>query len=139
MAPARITAVTWSGSHSSPTVTITGTSLGSLPKSIAVDQLSNCPGADPGAAVDFASKIAIYDDHNTWTAGESQSLTPGTTGSCLGLNVTTWKSNEIVFTFGDAFPEVVLNNGDNFAIEVNASPVGAQKGWIWGGVVSGLS
>jgi hypothetical protein len=128
---AQVTGVTFSGPDSSatpPTVTITGTGFGAKPKGTSDDSNSCGTYSDNGDT--YKTNLSFYEDHWNWEAGYSSA---GTT-SCIGIIVTTWKADKIVFTFGDAYGTSVnwvVSNTDNYAVAV--------KGYLWGGLVSGLS
>jgi hypothetical protein len=124
VASAQVSGVSWSGSSSSPTVTVTGSGFGRrAPASIAVSGLTSCGNFNGN---DYKS-ILFEDDTANWAGGHYIS---GTDGNCVGLNISSWSSTEVVFTFADAYGDFgwIANSGDNFALGI--------KGYYWGGVIN---
>ncbi len=102
-----INRVTIGGTVAQPTVTVTGSHFGSQAPSTA----AGC-GA---TGMDFAH-IQFSDTTQSWNAGH--------TGNCIGLQVTTWTSSEIVFGFGNEYqvlPQFSLQNGDGFTMTVKTA------------------
>jgi hypothetical protein len=108
--PPTVTSLTFSGSSADPTMTVTGTDLGSYPPPGAPE---SCQAGDTGEV--FGSSGLWFDDATAgWTAGQS--------GDCIGLLVTSWSSTQVVFTFGneyDGYPPV--NAGDQYTLEVQGA------------------
>jgi hypothetical protein len=130
--PPQITAVTYSGSSFSPTVTVSGKGFGGkAPASVAVGTLSNCPAESSGS--DYGTNFEFFDNTASlpWSAGGSKGVKPGTQGACVGMVVSQWTATKVVFTFGNQFGNFVLSNGNNYALGI--------KGYWYGGLVSGLS
>lgn len=109
-----IAAVSYSGSAtgngSPPTVTVTGTSLGSEPNGVT----ASC--GDTGE--DFpGGNFYMDDDFGDWNAGAP--------GNCMGLVVQTFTRTEVAFSFGDYYDTApyhhVLNAGDRLTIDVNGT------------------
>jgi hypothetical protein len=126
--PVQIFGVVWSGNNSNPTVTVSGSGFGKKAPvpAVAVSSLTNCPG---GTGTDY--KVVLFqDDSANWAAAHN---TTTTTGTCVGISVSTWTNTQVVFTFGSAYGSFgwVANNGDNFALGI--------KNYYWGGVINGLT
>src|SRR6202035_3835740 len=84
-----ITAVAFSGTPASPTVTITGT-FGAEPQPDPAYPI-NCVAGD--TSYDFGTTGLWFTDVNgAWTAGHI--------GDCIGLAVTSFTSTTIVYQFG---------------------------------------
>lgn len=126
-----VTSVTFSGDSGqgpSPTVTINGSGFGAAPKGTS-DNSTSCGDYTANGDV-FGNKLYTYDDTDGFSAGYSNK----TSATCVGIVVSSWTSTKIVFTWGNAYGSYTdwwVNNGDNYVF--------ALKGYLWGGVVSGLA
>jgi hypothetical protein len=87
--PPKITSVTFTGTPSSPTVTINGSELGSIPPANPSTPLNCVPG---DTSFDYGTSLMFTDSTRGWTAGQ--------TGDCIGLVVSTYTSTKIVYQFG---------------------------------------
>ncbi len=120
-ATARITGVTWSGTSSSPSVTIAGYGFGTTPPT-SYHLPSTC-GHHTGR--DYGTALWFQDDTGNWRAGKGTGTVPS---SCVGLIILSWTKNSIKLTFGSDYGTFGLaNSGDNFVWTV--------KGYVWGGVI----
>lgn len=126
-----VTGVAFSGQNGqgpSPTVTITGSGFGTEPTGTSADTTS-CGSYTNNGDV-FGNKFYSYDDATGMSAGYSNK----TSATCIGIIITTWTKNRIVFQWGNAYGTYTnwwINNGDNYVF--------SMKGYLWGGVVSGLT
>ena len=84
-----ITGVKFTGTPSSPTITVSGSGFGTESDLGA----SSPAGCDWGGLVYPAPSIALSD--NGWTAGEP--------GDCIGLNILSYDDSSIVFTLGSGY------------------------------------
>ena len=101
-----ITSVTFTGTGSNPTVTITGTNLGSLPPPNPSTPL-NCVAGD--TSFDYGTSLLFTDHTQGWTAGQ--------TGDCIGLIVTTYTNTRIVYQFGPFYQNFgPVTAGDSFQL-----------------------
>ncbi len=84
-----ITGLAFSGTPSSPTITVSGSGFGTES-----DLGSSSPaGCDWSGLIYAAPNIALSD--NGWTAGES--------GDCIGVNIVSYNDSSIVFTLGSGY------------------------------------
>jgi IPT/TIG domain len=94
---ASITGVTYSGSLDNPTVTVNGTGFGTEPT-----------GSSPGCSAsgkDFPySEFVVNDLSQGWQAGIA--------GDCVGLNVTSYSSTQVVATFGSWYTDEEVADGN---------------------------
>jgi hypothetical protein len=124
-----VSGVTFSGSTSSPTITVSGSGFGTEPA--ATPDADGCYPNLSNQGDTFGTKFYFIQDNLPWEAGYAKKGHQ----SCIGINVSSWSSTNIVFSFGAAYGldngQFVLANGNNFGLNV--------KGFVWGGLVSGLS
>ena len=105
-----VTGVTSSGSSAHPTLTISGTNLGSYPPP---GSLVTCQSGDTG---DTYGSIGLWfsDTTNGWTAGQG--------GDCIGLIVTSWSSTQVVVHFGNEYGGYApISTGDSYTVEVQGA------------------
>jgi sugar lactone lactonase YvrE len=112
-AVAHVTKVTFSGGDANPTVTVSGTGFGSEPAG----------GYGPGCSASGTnlpySQLIMVDDTQQWQAGWA--------GDCIGLEVSSWTKNQIVFTFGSWYTGTEDSNGtelqpgDSYVLGVEGS------------------
>ena len=104
--PATIASVSFAGSPSNPTVTVTGSNLDPIPP---VGSPENCQTGDTGD--DFGSTgLSFADSTQGWGAGQA--------GDCIGLILSSWSSSQIVFSFGNEYanyPEIQV--GDAISLQ----------------------
>jgi hypothetical protein len=137
-----ITSVTFSNGYdaccagSGPTVTVNGSGFGasaSQPTGLASSGAPGCSalgddGSDYGTAFSYSG---THTDTVVFTAGQGS---PPSSGSCVGLKITTWTDTQVVYTFGSAYDapnggEWYLTNGDSFTQHLEgASFTGAVSG-----------
>jgi hypothetical protein len=99
-----ISSVAFTGSSSNPTVTISGSNLGSEPS-----------GGPPGCSTtgeNFpGTSLTFNDTTGGWGAG--------TGGDCIGLVVSSYTNSQIVYTFGSGYNEFgTANGGDAYNLTV---------------------
>jgi hypothetical protein len=108
-----------SGGSASPTITVTGTGFGTEPTGHP-DTCSTYTGDY------YNQNFYFWDDTTYWESGLS--------GDCIGIVISSWTADKIVFGFGSGYgtgPDYSMYNGDNYALKV--------RSFMWGGVVNGLS
>jgi hypothetical protein len=108
--PPSITGVTWSGSPSAPSITVTGSNFGAYPP---IGTPENCQAGDTGD--DYGSSGLWFNDGTQgWTAGQA--------GDCIGLIVTSWSSTQVVFGFGNEYGNYPpIQSGDQIGVEVQGA------------------
>jgi hypothetical protein len=108
--PPAISGVTWSGTSSNPTFTIAGTNFGTYPPP---GSLVTCQSGDTGYL--FGTSGLWFDDATSeWTAGQN--------GDCIGMDVTSWSSTQVVVTFGNEYSGYTpINTGDSYSVEVQGA------------------
>jgi hypothetical protein len=122
-----VTSVVLSGTRAAPTVTITGSGFGSAPTGVPLSSVTNCPAGSTGT--DFAgAKLWVSDAPPTsagplWTAGAQNGTTP-VQGDCIGLNIVSYSSTQIVFNFGNQYNthSWILHDGDGVTLSVKKEP-----------------
>jgi len=117
-----ISGVSFSGSASHPTVTITGTGFGNAPAGTA--EPANCGWLPllPGSGSDYASNdLSLIDVTGGWHAG----LTIPSP-DCVGLDVT-YSPTQVVLKFGSYYKTHgwTLNAGDAFTVNVASATASA--------------
>lgn len=105
--PPTINAVNFTGSVSDPTVTISGSNLGTEP-----------PGGPAGCSTsgdNFTGTSLTFNDlSGSWGAG--------TGGDCIGLVVSSYSSSQIVYQFGSGYNTYgVANSGDSYNLTVQGA------------------
>jgi hypothetical protein len=101
----KITAVAFTGSPASPTVTITGTLLGSEP--------AGTPAGCGATGQTFGNSLWIDDVSGSWAGGQA--------GDCIGLAVASYAPTQIVYSFGSFYATSglpPLDAGDSYAVTV---------------------
>ena len=109
-----VTAVTFTGSVASPTVTVSGSGFGTS-ANLGPAQ-SSC---DTGS--NHADNLFLSDTTDAWTAGEGAPAAD----DCIGLLISSYSDTTIVFTFGSEYGVypvdsgvALLSGGDNYTIHV---------------------
>jgi hypothetical protein len=97
--------VTGTGEPTAPTLTISGSSLGTRVPLNAGSP--DCVSGDTGV---------VFPDDEVFVSDESQGWTGGEQGDCLGLVVTSWANTKVVLTFGPAYANVPLALGDSLEV-----------------------
>jgi len=127
-----LTSVSFSGTHgpgvASPTITITGSQLGTHAPPGTSDATTSCGTFVANGKV-YLNKLYFTDDAN-FEAGFSNSGG----ADCIGIIVVSWSPTKVVLKFGNSygsFAHWFLTNGDGFALSIKTA--------IWGGTVSGLA
>jgi len=112
--PPTISGVTFTGSSANPTVTISGTNLGSEP--------SGSPAGCSTTGDNFpGTSLTFNDTSGAWGAG--------TGGDCIGLLVSSYTATEIVYQFGSGYNTYgTANSGDSFNLTVQTG--GTYSGTI---------
>ncbi len=115
---ADVTGVTFSDAGTNPTVTVNGSGFGSEP----------ADGYSPGCSASGTnlpySDLIMADNTQGWQAGWS--------GDCIGINVSSWTSTQIVFTFGSWYTGTEdedgteLQPGDSYVLGVEGSYLSAR-------------
>ncbi len=112
-----ISGVTFGGTPGSPSMTVSGSGFGTEAYLGA-----SSPAGCGWSGLDFGGSIQFTD--GDWTAG--------TVGDCIGLNILSYSSTSITFTFGSGYvlagyyPQVT--NGDAFSMTVGATTF---DGTVW--------
>ena len=127
-----LTSVSFSGTHgpgvASPTITITGSQLGTKAPPGTSDATTACGTYVANGKV-YLNKLYFTDDAN-FEAGFSNSGG----ADCIGIIVVSWSPTKVVLKFGNSygsFAHWYLTNGDGYALSLKTA--------LWGGAVSGLS
>ena len=102
--PPTITSVSFTGTAAHPTVTISGSNLGTEP-----------PGSPAGCSTtgdNFpGTSLTFNDTTGGWGAG--------TGGDCIGLVVSSYSSSQVVYQFGSGYDVYgTANDGDAFSLTV---------------------
>ena len=135
--PAFISAVAISGSLASPTVTVTGTGFGSIPKhGVAVASITSCTGQSgtgAQAGMDYPKgELWVSDATAGWSGGH---FSGQASSNCIGVNISSWSPTQVVFTLGDGYGGTSglgsFRDGDGVVVSVKGAPGPT--------VVSGLS
>jgi hypothetical protein len=87
--PPKITSVVFTGTPAEPTVTVNGSSFGTVPPANPPEPLSCVPG---DTSFDYGTSLMFTDSTKGWTAGQ--------TGDCIGLRVISYTSTKVVLQFG---------------------------------------
>jgi serine/threonine protein kinase len=106
----KFSAVQFTGTPTNPTVTITGSNFGTIPRANPSTPLSCEPG---DTSVDYGiSGLWFKDVTAGWTAGQI--------GDCIGLNVTSYTNTKIVYQFGAGYGhyDALVTHGDAFKLTV---------------------
>ncbi len=123
-----ITGITFNGSVSSPTITVTGTGFGKTPPEGTSDANTGCGDHRRGNGDVYGTNgLWFLDDTKVWQAGYSNS----SGGNCIGLIIESWTTTQVMFGFGvayDSFDHWYAAFGDHYVIDL--------KGWYEGGLVS---
>src|SRR5438552_1015672 len=116
-----ITAVTFTGSSTAPTVTVTGRRLGHLAPTGYPDNTTSC-GPYTNNGEDYGTEFVFTDTTHAWAAGAG--VPPD--GNCIGLVVISWKPHQVVFAFGNAygsFDHWTADQGDSFTLTLKGANV----------------
>ncbi len=108
--PAGISGVTFSGSPSDPSITVTGSGFGGYPP---IGTPETCQSGDTGDD---------YGSSGLWFNETTQSWTAGQAGDCIGLIVTSWSSTQVVFGFGNEYGNYPpIQSGDQIEVGVQGA------------------
>ena len=101
-----ISGVTFGGTPTSPTITVSGSGFGTL------GDLGSPTAAGCGASgSDYGTNFMLADTSAGWSAGSGN--------SCIGLVISSYSDNEIAFTFGNGYgAHGSLANGAHYAMTV---------------------
>jgi hypothetical protein len=106
--PPQIASVAFTGTPSSPTVTINGSNFGSEPPPNPSTPLNCVPG---DTSFDYGTSLLFSDSTRGWTAGQ--------TGDCIGLVVNSYTSTKIVYQFGADYANFgLLTAADTYKLTV---------------------
>ncbi len=125
-----IDGVTFGGNPANPTVTVTGTGLGSL-----ADLGSPTAPNGGGTGENYGNNLYFSDLTGSWQAGQGPS-------DAVGLIISSYSNNQITFTFGNQYPVVgPVENGDSFSLTLFGTTFNgsASLGTGYSCVVSGMS
>jgi hypothetical protein len=106
----KFTAVTFTGTPTNPTVTITGSNFGTIPAANPASPVA-CVAGD--TSFDYGVSGLWFNDATAgWTAGQ--------TGDCIGLTVTSYTNTTVVYRFGAGYGHYgpLVTNGDAYALTV---------------------
>ncbi len=92
---ASITGVDFSGSLNNPTITITGSGFGSEPT-------GSSPGCSASGKNYPYSEFIAADNQQSWQAGVA--------GDCIGFDITSYSSTQVVATFGSWYTDQEVGN-----------------------------
>jgi Subtilase family len=108
--PPSISGVSFSGSPSDPSITVTGANFGASPP---IGTPETCQAGDTGD--DYGSSGLWFEDTTqSWTAGQA--------GDCIGLIVTSWTSTQVVFGFGNEYANYpAVQSGDQIEVDVQGA------------------
>jgi hypothetical protein len=105
-----ITSTAFYGPSSDPTVIVDGSGFGSAPVGVPVD--SGSTGDDF-----VGGQLTFNNDTQSWQAGSP--------GNSLGLILSSYTSNQVIFGFGSGLtgnnPSTTLNAGDSYRVSVNGA------------------
>jgi len=104
----KITGVTFTGSSAAPTVTITGTNLGTEPV--------GSPAGCGATGQTFGNSLWIDDLTGAWAGGQG--------GDCIGLVVTSYSPTQVVYGFGSFYATnglAPLNSGDSYSVTASGA------------------
>ncbi len=105
-----ISAVTFSGSVASPTITVTGSGFGTE-AGLGSPLPGGCGGAFTGS--DYLNTLNLRDNTGAWQAGSAAG------GNCIGLLISSYSNSKIVFTLGSFYAVAYdLNQGDSFTMSL---------------------
>ena len=110
---ADVTGVTFSGPNTDPQVVVTGTGFGSE------------PGATTGAGCSASGVNLPYGDLTL--DDRTQGWQAGYGNDCIGVNVSSWSTTQITFTFGSWYTDqevstnTELQPGDTYTVDVDGS------------------
>jgi hypothetical protein len=108
--PPAISGVSFSGSPSDPSITVTGTNFGAYPP---IGTPETCQSGDTGDD---------YGSTGLWFSDATQGWTAGQAGNCIGLIVTSWSSTQVVFGFGNEYGNYSpIQSGDQIGVEVQGA------------------
>jgi hypothetical protein len=110
-AGAVIKAVTFTGTPTEPTITITGENLGQKPSTNPKTPLT-CFSGD--TSFDYGSALYFTESTQGWTAGQ--------TGDCIGLIVSSYTESQIVYKFGAGYSHYgQVTSGDTYTLVVRTA------------------
>jgi hypothetical protein len=111
-APATIKSVAFSGSHYTETVTVTGSNFGPWQPEASPPNPVSCVSGPP--SYDYATGILAFSDTTgSWNAGAP--------GSCVGIVISSWATNKVVFSFGTGYVWPQLQNGDAYQVSIEGA------------------
>lgn len=100
--------MTFSGTPSNPTVTIKGSSLGSMPAAEPSEPLTCFP---EDKSFDYGSSLYFSENTQGWTAGQI--------GDCIGLIVHSYSEKQVVYSFGAGYSHYgQVTKGDAYSLRV---------------------
>ena len=104
-----IDGVTFGGDPTNPTVIVSGAGFDTQSYlSTAVPATDYC-NSDTG--YDYGNSFYFSDNTNSWQAGQG--------GNCVGLLISTYTANQIIFTFGTEYSTFgPVKNGDSFSVKL---------------------
>ncbi len=108
--PPTVSGVSFTGSPSDPTVTVSGSNFGTLPP---IGSPESCNAGDTGD--DYGSSGLSFNDANGgWTAGQA--------GDCIGLVLVSWADGQVVYQFGNQYPNYqAVAAGDQVTVQVQGA------------------
>ena len=108
---ATIDGVTFGGTPSNPTMTVSGSGFGTES-----DLGTAYPAACSATGSDYGSNITFSDNTSEWEAG----LGTGGGGDCIGLIISSYSNTQITYNFGNGYVEYAgpINDGDSFTMSV---------------------
>jgi hypothetical protein len=114
-----IQSVSFSGSSTNPTITVTGRGF-TRSTPTGYDDSNNSCGTYTNNGDTYADAFSLGDNTNSWKAGAGAPPT----ADCIGLIVSSWTPNSIVFRFGSAygsFDHWTVDQGDSYTLTVEGA------------------
>ena len=101
--------VTFGGDPANPTVTVSGSGFGANSSAIGPPTGASCSASGS----DYGTKFNFADNTNVWGAGTGP-------GDCIGVVISSYSNNQIVFTFGNGYDLYggPINDGDTYSMTV---------------------
>ena len=117
LSPPTIDGVTFGGTPSDPTITVTGSGFGTLGDIGTPNPASTTQNCSPATGYDYGTSFYIWDqtDPHYFVAG----LGPPSLAA-VGVNISSYSNNKIVYTLGSCYSQNgwIFNPGDTYSMNV---------------------